>query len=214
MVLRLMSEKDDNALPRPSPAFYLWVMALAALVGFGAVYLSLGGAGNGLWSTSSSGSLNSGAMASFVYASPPQPAPNISFVTEGEALKTLQDFKGKAVLLNVWATWCGPCKEEMPSLDRLQSKLGGKNFEVVALSLDRGGLDVTKKFLDKLGIKNLKAYVDKTSRAMKPLGVEGMPTTLLIDAEGREVGRLVGPAEWDSPEAQQLISAVIDRKAK
>ncbi len=205
-----MNNEKKDAPRMPPLSSYLWIMALSALVGFAAVYLTLGSAGNGLWFGDQQDKLNNGAMTSFVYNSASPPAPDIEFLGKGGVKKTLSDFKGKVVLLNVWATWCGPCKEEMPSLDRLQAKLGGDGFEVVALSLDRGGLEAVQKFFDTLGVKNLALYVEPTSRAMTPLGVEGMPTTILVNAQNREVGRLVGPAAWDSPEAIRLISGVMD----
>ncbi|MEO3432351.1 TlpA disulfide reductase family protein [Inquilinus sp. CAU 1745] len=118
---------------------------------------------------------------------------------------SLADFRGRVVLLNVWATWCVPCREEMPTLDRLQAELGGSDFEVVALSIDRGGFGDVRAFFSEIGIENLRIYLDQPGASMGTLGVLGVPTTLLIDRQGREVGRLTGPAEWDSPEAIDLI---------
>ena len=112
----------------------------------------------------------------------------------------LADFRGKAILLNVWATWCAPCRKEMPALDRLQAELGGPDFEVVALSVDRNGLDAVRPFFAEIGIENLDIYLDQPAAAMKALGVVGLPTTLLIDGNGRELQRWLGPKEWDSPE--------------
>lgn len=154
--------------------------------------------------------LNTGAVKAFVFKSAPEALEVVSFVDGAEKPVTLADFKGKTVLLNLWATWCAPCRHEMPALDRLQAKLADKPFEVVALSLDRSGVAASREFLEEIEAKNLKLYVDPTTRASKPLKVIGMPTTILIDAEGREVGRLVGPAEWDTEEAVRLISSVID----
>ncbi len=119
--------------------------------------------------------------------------------------RRLADFRGKVVLLNIWATWCGPCRKEMPTLDRLQSQLGSKNFEVVALSIDRGGQAAVKSFYDEINIKALAIYVDATTEAQAQLGIVGVPTTLLIDPEGREVARYTGPAEWDRPEVVDTI---------
>ena len=130
----------------------------------------------------------------------PQDLPNIRFATEDGTKGTLEDFRGKVILLNLWATWCPPCVEEMPTLDALQAELGGPGFEVVALSIDRAGPDVVRKFLDRIGLKNLGLYVDDTGLSFTALRVVGLPATLLIDAEGRELGRLIGPADWDDPE--------------
>jgi len=133
------------------------------------------------------------------------PLPEISF-DDGEGRKhTLAEFRGRTVLLNIWATWCVPCRKEMPALDRLQQKLGGPGFEVLALSIDTQGTPAVRRFYDEIGIRALAIYVDPTTRASDMLGVVGIPTTLLVDVQGREVGRRTGPAEWDSPEALALI---------
>jgi thiol-disulfide isomerase/thioredoxin len=122
---------------------------------------------------------------------------------------TLADFRGRVVLLNIWATWCGPCRKEMPALDRLQAKLGGPGFQVLALSIDRSP-DRIQPFFDEIGIKNLSIYTDRSSAAMATLDVVGVPTTLLIDREGREIQRWVGPVEWDSPEIEAVIGRQLD----
>jgi len=156
-----------------------------------------------------SDSLATGEMQNFSFAPQPEPAPAIALVgPDGEPL-TLADFQGRIVLMNFWATWCAPCIHEMPSLDRLQAELGDPGFTVLAVSVDRGGLDVAAPFLAELGIKHLETYVDPGMEGFRSLGGKVMPTTLLLDAEGRELGRLEGPAEWDAPEALALIRAAI-----
>lgn len=145
----------------------------------------------------------------FAMNSQPRDLPDVSFVDGKEQVTTLQDFRGKIVLLNVWATWCPPCRKEMPTLDRLQSKLGGPDFEVVALSIDQGGASVVKSFYEDENIRALQIYIDKSSDAMTTLGIAAIPATLLIDREGREIGRKIGPAEWDSPEIITLIQAYL-----
>lgn len=125
---------------------------------------------------------------------------------------TLKDFRGRIVLLNIWATWCVPCREEMPALDRLQGRLGGKDFLVLPLSIDRAGLKAVRRFYDEIGIQHLGMYLADSSRAMAAFGVLGLPTTILIGRDGKERGRLVGPAEWDSPEtAEQLQTVIAER---
>ncbi|HYG86524.1 MAG TPA: TlpA disulfide reductase family protein [Azospirillum sp.] len=120
---------------------------------------------------------------------------------DAEGRKTdLSDFSGRMVLLNLWATWCAPCVKEMPSLDRLQAALGGRDFQVVALSVDRGGRDVVEPFLKNLGVQNLGLYLDPPNAAMSALGPRGLPTTLLVGPDGQELGRVEGAVEWDSPE--------------
>jgi thiol-disulfide isomerase/thioredoxin len=130
----------------------------------------------------------------------PRPLPEIRFEDgEGKAM-SLADFRGSVVLLNIWATWCAPCRREMPTLDRLQATLGGPDFQVVALSIDRQGLPAVQEFYDELGLETLAIYIDESGEAQRALSVLGLPTTLLLDREGSEIGRLLGPAEWDSPE--------------
>ncbi len=134
-----------------------------------------------------------------------RPVPDLAFIDGEGNPRTLADFRGRAVLLNIWATWCVPCRREMPTLDRLQAKLGGSDFEVVALSIDRNGLDAVKPFYRELGLKSLGIYIDQSGKAASKLGTLGVPTTLLIDREGREVARKLGPEEWDSPEVIERI---------
>ncbi len=141
----------------------------------------------------------------FVMHDEPKTLAEVTFRDKDGAAVGLADFRGKVLLLNVWATWCGPCRKEMPTLDRLQSELGGPNFEVVALSIDRAGVDVVNKFYSEIGIEKLAVYIDDSAAAMRQLGIVGIPSTLLVDREGRELGRLVGPAEWDAPEMLAFI---------
>ncbi len=141
----------------------------------------------------------------------PRPIANVTFEDGTGRKRTLADFRGKVVLLNIWATWCGPCRAEMPTLDRLQSRLGSAEFEVVALSIDRGGQVVVKSFYDEVNIRALAIYVDATTDAQAALGIVGVPTTLLIDREGRELARYTGPAEWDRPEVIATIHRYLPR---
>lgn len=129
----------------------------------------------------------------------------VRFVDGDGRRKSLADFRGKQVLLNIWATWCGPCREEMPTLDRLQTRLGGPDFEVVALSIDREGVDVIRDFYAELGLKALRIYMDPSTMTTINLNVQGVPTTLLLDRDGREIGRYAGPAEWDGEAAVNAI---------
>lgn len=138
-------------------------------------------------------------------ADPPRPLPNLQFVDAKDTPRSLADFRGRAVLLNVGATWCPPCRAEMPALDRLQAALGGPEFEVVALSIDRGGLTVVKPFFDELDLRALPAYVDASAEALGKLGASGIPLTLLVDRQGRERWRLLGPAPWDRADIIDFI---------
>lgn len=156
--------------------------------------------------------LAKGPMAAFVVKPAGAPMTNIVFQDESGAETGLDKWKGRVVLLNLWATWCAPCRKEMPELDALQKKLGSADFEVVALSLDRQGAETARKFLDETKASSLKLYVDPSARALDAVKAPGLPTTVLIDREGREVGRLVGPADWASPEAVALVEKVLRDK--
>lgn len=146
-----------------------------------------------------------GSMGSFTIAESPAPAPALSFTgPDGQAM-TLADFKGRVVLLNLWATWCAPCVKEMPSLDRLQAAMGGKDFEVVALSLDRGGKNQVQPFFEKTGVRHLAMYLDPKSTAMTAFKPRGLPITYLIGRDGTLLGRIEGGAEWDGEAARTLI---------
>lgn len=147
----------------------------------------------------------------FIMHEAPKPIIAIPFEDDAGRSRSLADLRGKIVLLNIWATWCVPCRKEMPALDRLQATLGGSNFEVVPLSIDRGGIDVVRKFFAEIGIQKLGMYLDTSGKATRELGLVGLPTTLLVDRKGREIGRLIGPAEWDSPEIVDFIRCVISR---
>lgn len=149
----------------------------------------------------------------FVVLPSPRPVPEIRFTDEKDRPLALADFGGKTILLNIWATWCPPCRKEMPTLDRLQARMGGSDFEVVVVSIDQGdsGLFLVQEFFREIGIKHLRIYNDAAGEAARKLGSIGLPVTLLIDRDGREIGRLVGGAEWDGPEAVALIERHLGR---
>ena len=152
-----------------------------------------------------------GAAPTFAFLTEPRRLPSIAFVDATGRTLSLEQFRGKVVLLNIWATWCTPCRQEMPSLDRLQEQLGGNDFEVVALSIDKGdkGMELVKSFYASLGVSRLRVYHDPEGAAGFDLGVMGVPATLLLDREGREIGRMSGAAEWDSPESVALMRRYI-----
>lgn len=142
-----------------------------------------------------------------ILADPPA-QPDIMFVDgEGERL-TLEAFRGKVLVLNLWATWCVPCIKEMPALNRLQAARGSDRFEVVAVSFDRS-MDDARSWYETNGIDALGLYQDSSTAMSHLLGVQGIPITVIYDVEGRELARLANGAEWDSPEALELIDAVI-----
>jgi thiol-disulfide isomerase/thioredoxin len=213
----------DKANGSGSLARPLLVTALAAIAGFAAVYVTLGRPDNAAGpapvkvaappaapaATTPASKLNVGEVAGFVFKKAPEELAEISFVDGEGKPRTLKDWQGRVVLLNLWATWCAPCRKEMPGLSRLQRDLGSPKFEVVALAVDRAGAPAAKKFLDSIDAKDLALYVDATARSGTALRAVGMPTTILIDPQGREIGRLTGPAEWDTPEAKRLVEAHI-----
>jgi len=141
----------------------------------------------------------------------PQPLPDLSFIGPDGAKTSLSAFNGKLVLLNLWATWCVPCRQEMPSLDRLEGDLGSEHFQVVPINIDTTRLERPKAFLDEIGVRKLGLYADPSAdvfQALKQTGkVVGLPTTILVGGNGCEVGSMSGPAKWDSPEAAALITA-------
>jgi thiol-disulfide isomerase/thioredoxin len=210
-------ERDSAA----SPAIYLVAAIVAAIAGFGTVYVSFAPSDNGetqLSGSVSSGQgtasgplagLNKGPMAPLLLRPKPLDLPEIAFADGDGKPKSLADFAGKVVLLNIWATWCVPCREEMPALDKLETKLGGKDFEVVAINIDKGGPDKAAAFLKETGAEHVALYTDPTGKLFSTIKTVGMPTTLIVDRNGKEIARLIGPADWASPEAIAVIEAAI-----
>ena len=147
-------------------------------------------------------------LGEFIPASPPLPAPAVSFVDLTGNTVNLSEFTGKIVLVNLWATWCEPCLREMPSLARMQLRLGDK-ITVVAVSEDRGGSKTVEPFIDKLELKSIKTYLDPKSTAERAFKVQGLPTSFLIDRQGRILGRVEGAAEWDSPELLDILKSFL-----
>lgn len=205
-------------MTRPQRSHLRWVLAAACAAAaaitavvliehFGREYFSFGVMSGGPESTSAPApsAAPAEAPATMQLHEAPQALPELRFQDGSGQNLTLAEFEGKTVLLNIWATWCIPCRREMPTLDRLQSALGGPDFEVVALSIDRTGIDAVRQFYREIAIKHLAMYIDTNGKAATELGIVGLPTTLLIDGKGRELGRLVGPAEWDAPEMIDTI---------
>ena len=149
----------------------------------------------------------------FVMRPAPVAMPEITFMNHDGKQLTLANFKGKTILLNVWATWCVPCRKEMPSLDRLQAILGGPDFEVVAMSSDKQGMGAIDPFYLETGLTHLNKYIAQdANRSLDKLGLYGIPATFLIDGQGQNLGQLIGSAEWDTPEMIAFLNAIINKQ--
>ncbi len=158
--------------------------------------------------------LTRGEVAAVNVAKSPLKVPDLTFASADGKPLSLDNWRGKTVLLNLWATWCVPCRQEMPTLDALEQKLGGANFQVVAVNIDTRDPEKPKAFLQDVGATHLAYYADssaKTFQDLKSIGrAFGMPTTLLIDPHGCEIGTIAGPADWASEDAVKLIQAALN----
>lgn len=156
------------------------------------------------------GALREGDMKKLVIYEAPLATPELPFVDETGASHSLAEYRGKVVVLNLWATWCAPCREEMPGLSKLQAELGGDRFQVVTLATGRNPQPKIAKFFEEAGVSNLPRFQDEKQTIARAMGVIGLPVTVLIDTEGREVARLIGGAEWDGPDARKIINALLE----
>ena len=154
-----------------------------------------------------------GDLAAFRAAEESDPLTDLVFKASDDSDTGIAAFSGKTVLLNLWATWCGPCRAEMPSLDRLQADLGDDRFEVVAVNIDTAAPERARAFLDDIRVSTLTFYTDKSTQIFNDLKRRGLalglPATLLIDSQGCRIGGVQGPAEWDSDDAKALIRAAM-----
>ena len=214
--------------PRRRPAVLFAAVALAGIVaGAVAVYVMRSGDGNGGDPTETVevdcspaaavaervDPFARGEVAAFSAASDPDYLGGLKFLDPEGAETTLASFAGKTTLVNLWATWCVPCRTEMPALDRLEEALGGDDFQVVAINIDLDNEERARAFLDEIEVKTLGFYSDPTTdvfNALKKRGLAlGLPTTLLVDGKGCRIGSVQGPAEWDSQDAKALIGAAL-----
>ncbi|MBX6424420.1 MAG: TlpA family protein disulfide reductase [Variibacter sp.] len=156
-----------------------------------------------------------GEVAAVTLAGDPRPLPELAFGDAEGARRSLAEWRGRVVLLNLWATWCVPCRKEMPALDALEAKLGGPDFQVVAVNIDTRDADKPKAWLEAAGIRRLAYFADPSAKIFQDLKAAGkafgMPTTVLVDRNGCEIGSLAGPAEWASEDAIRLVSAALQR---
>jgi len=214
------SETEPRARRTPRTARIALAALVGAAAGLAAVY-GIGRFGRNAAMTCSAGAAAAQRIAPFVRGEvaavstgeAPRGLPELAFKDASGATKTLADWHGRAVLFNLWATWCVPCRKEMPALDALQTRLGGERFDVVAVNIDTRDPQKPKAWLKDVGINRLTYYADPSAKVFQDLKLAdrafGMPTTLLIDANGCEVGTLAGPAEWASDDAVKLIGALI-----
>lgn len=155
--------------------------------------------------------LADGDMRKLVFADDPQPVSTQTFFLEDDSgSATLADWQGKYVLLNFWATWCAPCRKEMPTLSALQAEFGGDRFEVLTLATGRNNPAAMQKFLAEADIVNLPRHQDPKQAVARDMAILGLPVSILIDPQGREIARLLGDADWHSDSARAIIAALLE----
>jgi thiol-disulfide isomerase/thioredoxin len=219
---------DMPELPSPSPVatrripLAIGAVLIGAVIGFAGVY------GFGRLTRSASGDpacrpavdlagklapLAQGEVAALTMATAPLRLPDLAFEDAEGRPKKLSDWRGRTVLVNLWATWCVPCRKEMPALEGLQTKLGGPNFEVVAVNIDTRDPEKPKNFLKEAHLIRLGYFSDQKAKVFQDLKAAGralgMPTSVLVDGQGCEIGTIAGPAQWDSDDAVKLITAAM-----
>ncbi len=198
----------------------LGVVAALGLAGVAAFYSGLGDAGNGSCSAAAKTAarmapLAKGEVAAVEIRSRPAPAPELAFAGPDGKPLTLADFRGRTVLVNLWATWCAPCLKEMPALDALQKAMGGPDFAVVAINIDTRNLDKPRAWLAENGVTALPFHGDPQAATFQALRkahqVEGMPVSIIVDRSGCELGIIQGPADWASADSKALMAAAAGR---
>lgn len=156
--------------------------------------------------------LREGDMAKLVVHTMPKPAPQTPFTLESGEEATLKAFNGKIALVNFWATWCAPCRKEMPMLSELQAKLGGDQFEVVTIATGRNPQPAIEAFFKEIGVDNLPLHRDPKQQMARDMGVLGLPITVILDRRGYEIARLQGDADWSSSSAKAILRFLIDEQ--
>ena len=218
-----MTDRRDEERRARFPRLALWALAAVAAgaAGLAAVY-GMGGFGRNdveaacrpaLETVRRIAPLARGEVAAVSLAEAPRRVPDLTFLDSSGNRKTLGEWRGRTVLLNLWATWCVPCRKEMPALDGLQARLGGPRFQVVAINIDQRDSEKPKAWLREAHVDRLAYYADPSAKVFQDLKAVGwafgMPTTVLIDPRGCELGILAGPAEWMSEDALKLVTAAI-----
>jgi thiol-disulfide isomerase/thioredoxin len=222
----MTNDMPELSPPRPAPArripLAIGAVVIGAAIGLGGIY------GFGALRQNASGDpacraavviarriapLAQGEVAALTMAATPLRLPDLTFADADGQAKKLSDWRGRTVLVNLWATWCVPCRKEMPALEALQTKLGGANFEVVAINIDTRDPDKPKNFLKAANLTRLGYFSDQKAKVFQDLkGIGralGMPTSVLVDGQGCEIATIAGPAEWGSEDAVKLIKAAL-----
>ncbi len=181
-----------------------------------ALYAGLALGANMAWADTQAGpdtaaleALRQGDMKKLIFRSTPKPVSDAAFTDADGNARSLADYRGKYILLNFWATWCPPCRAEMPSLARLQEELGGDRFEVVTVATGRNTVRGIREFFESAGVDNLPVLLDPKQKLARDMGVFGLPISVVIDPGGREIARLTGDADWSSESAISLFRALI-----
>jgi thiol-disulfide isomerase/thioredoxin len=214
--------------PLPAPAamrripYVIAAVLVGTMIGFAGVY-GIGGLKRNAAADSACAAavdlsrklapLAHGEVAALTMATAPLRLPDLAFDDSDGKPRKLSDWRGRTVLVNLWATWCVPCRKEMPALDRLQTRLGGKHFEVVAINIDTRDPEKSRSFLKDANLNRISYFSDQKAQVFQDLKAAGralgMPTSVLVDGQGCEIGTMAGPAEWDSDDAVKLITAAI-----
>jgi thiol-disulfide isomerase/thioredoxin len=171
------------------------------------------GANGAVAQTAEIAELRTGDMKKLVVHSEAKPVPAEAFKSEDGGDMTLSDYEGKITLVNFWATWCAPCRHEMPMLSALQEQLGGEEFEVVTIASGRNAPSAMKKFFAEIGVDNLPLHADPKMGLSRQMGVLGLPVTVILDRQGQEIARLQGDADWSSDSAKTILQTLIDAGA-
>ena len=174
------------------------------------LYMSISAGANAAYADSADiAALRAGDMKKLAVHSAPLKTPETGFISESGDVVSLLDYRGKVVLVNFWATWCAPCRKEMPGISELQSMLQGEDFEVLTIAAGRNTLPAMQRFLKQIDVDNLPLHTDPKMQLSRAMGVFGLPVTVILDKSGREVARLQGDADWSSESAVDIITALI-----
>lgn len=191
-------------------ALVYMALALGAIAAIAFVALRDPATTGGSADMTAAAELRTGDMKKLNFHPEPRPASSKPFVTPDESTVSLEDYRGKVVLLNFWATWCPPCRKEMPMLEEIARDLNGDDFAVVTLATGRNAQHAITAFFNEIGVETLPEYRDPTQDIAREMAVLGLPVTVLIDREGREIARMTGDADWSSESARAVLNEVIN----